>query len=127
MPNNVAHFAIHADDLSRARRFYEVVFAWRFHPYGPPDFFQITTGTREAPGIKGAMQSRRYSVVEKEVIGYECTVVVADVDATAAAVEAQGGKVLMPKTVIPGVGWLIKFLDTEGNLVCALRPDEKAA
>lgn len=126
MPN-VAHFAIHADDLPRARRFYESVFGWRFHSYGPPDFFQIATGTREDPGIKGAMQSRRYSVVEKEIVGYECTVVVADVDATAAAVEAQGGKVLMPKAAIPGVGWLIKFLDTEGNLVCAMRPDEKAA
>ena len=127
MPNNVVHFAIHADDLHRARRFYEKVFGWRFRPYGPPDFFQIATGNEENPGIKGALQSRRYSVVEKEIVGYECTVVVPDVDATAAAVEAQGGKVVMPKAAIPGVGWLIKFLDTEGNLACAMRVDEKAA
>ncbi len=27
---NVRHFAINADDLPRARRFYERVFAWSF-------------------------------------------------------------------------------------------------
>ncbi len=29
---NVRHFAINADDLSRARRFYERVFGWTFDP-----------------------------------------------------------------------------------------------
>ncbi len=126
MPNNVVHFAIHADDLERARRFYESVFGWRFQPFGPPDFFQIATGTQEHPGIIGALQHRRYNVAGKEVIGYECTISVSHLDAAAAAVEAQGGKLVMPKTVIPGVGWLIKFLDTEGNLACAIHFDDKA-
>ncbi len=126
MPNNVVHFAVHANDLERARRFYEGVFGWRFRPFGPPDFFQIATGTQEDPGIIGALQHRRYSVAGKEVIGYECTISVSDLDAAAAAVEAQGGKVVMSKTVILGVGWLIKFLDTEGNLACAIHFDDKA-
>ena len=39
MPNNVAPFAIHADDLPRARQFYERAFGWHFEPWGPPDFF----------------------------------------------------------------------------------------
>ena len=30
------------------------------------------------------------------------------------------------KTAIPGVGWLIKFLDTEGNLACAVKFDTSA-
>jgi hypothetical protein len=29
----------------------------------------------------------------------------------------------LPRTVIPGVGWLIKFVDTAGNLTCAIRFD----
>ena len=32
----------------------------------------------------------------------------------------------MPRTAIPGVGCLIKFRDTEGNLACAIRFDEDA-
>ena len=127
MPHNVVHFAIHGDDLERARRFYEKVFGWQFRPYGPADFFQIATGSKEEPGILGALQSRRYSMLPREILGYECSVSVDDVDATVAAVEAHGGKVVIPKTAIPGVGWLVKFLDTEGNLVCAIRFDQNAA
>jgi predicted enzyme related to lactoylglutathione lyase len=37
MPNNIAHFAIDADNVPRARRFYEAVFGWRFTPWGPPE------------------------------------------------------------------------------------------
>lgn len=41
MPTNVVYFAIHADDVARARRFYQNVFGWRFEAWGPPGFFLI--------------------------------------------------------------------------------------
>ena len=56
---NIAHFAINADDVNRARRFYERVFAWRFEPWGPPGFLQIFSGNEHEPGIRGALQKRR--------------------------------------------------------------------
>ena len=121
MPNNVAHFAIHADDLPRARAFYEEVFGWTFEAWGPPDFFLIATGDGTSPGIHGALQKRREPVQGKGMIGYECTISVEDVDAIAAAVEEHGGKVTFPKTEIPTVGHLIQFEDTEGNVVGAMR------
>ena len=34
VPNNVAHFAITATDVDRARAFYEAVFGWRFEAWG---------------------------------------------------------------------------------------------
>jgi len=127
MANHVMHFAIHADDLDRARKFYASVFGWTFQPWGAPDmkeFCQVQDAEGGAPGILGAMQSRRFNVAGKDVFGYECTIQVDDLDATAAAVVAAGGKVVMPKTPIPTVGTLIKFLDSEGNLVCAIRLKE---
>src|SRR6476660_6709791 len=51
---NVRHFAINADDMARARRFYERVFGWRFDAWGPPNFFMITTGSDQDPGIIGS-------------------------------------------------------------------------
>jgi predicted enzyme related to lactoylglutathione lyase len=36
-------------------------------------------------------------------------------------VEANGGKIMMPKAAIAGVGWVVKFLDTEGNLAFAVK------
>src|SRR5579863_5766889 len=112
-PANVAHFAINADNVSRARQFYERVLGWRFEPWGPPGFLQIVTGNEAEPGIRGALQQRRELVPGERTIGFECTFGVRDVDAVAAAVEANGGTVLIPRTLIPTVGHLILFRDTE--------------
>ena len=119
MPNNIGFFAIHADNVSRAQRFYEGVFGWKFEPWGPPDFFLISTGTKNEPGIGGALQKRHDLVAGKPPLCYECTIDVENVDAVAKAVETYGGKVIMPKCEIPTVGHLIKFQDSEGNVAGA--------
>ena len=46
MTNHIAHFEIFANDVERARKFYEKVFAWRFEVGGPPDFSDWTDATR---------------------------------------------------------------------------------
>ena len=122
MPNNLGFFAVHADDLPRAQRFYEKVFAWKFTPWGPPGFFLIQTGDKNDPGVAGALQKRHEVVPGQRVNGFECTIDVEDIDATAAAVTANGGKIIMPKCEIPTVGWIIKMQDPDGNLVCAKQP-----
>jgi predicted enzyme related to lactoylglutathione lyase len=123
---HVAHFALNADDTARARRFYEKVFGWRFAAWGPPDFFQITTGDGHEPGPLGALQKRRELIPGERMTGCECTVSVADVDAVAAAVAANGGTILIPRTLIPTVGHLIFFRDPEGNAVGAMQYDATA-
>jgi predicted enzyme related to lactoylglutathione lyase len=125
-PANLAHFAINADDVDRARRFYERVFGWRFEPWGPPGFLQIVTGTEGEPGIRGALQKRRELIPGQRTIGFECTVAVADVDAVAAAVTANGGTILIPRVVIQTVGYLIFFRDPEGNVAGAMQYDPNA-
>ena len=125
MANNIRHFDLHADDLARARRFYEAVFGWRFRAWGPPDFFLITTGPDDDPGIGGALVKRHEAVTGVGIGCFECTIGVDDVTATAAAIEANGGKLVMPRVVIPTVGQLIKFHDTEGNLVAAMQYEER--
>lgn len=124
MPNNVVHFAIHADDVDRARRFYEGVFAWRFEAWGPPGFFRIHTGTAADPGIEGALHSRAEPLTGAGVRAFECTVSVDDVAATRDAVVACGGTILLDAFEIPTVGTLLQFLDTEGNVVGAMRYQE---
>jgi predicted enzyme related to lactoylglutathione lyase len=122
MANNLVFFAVHADDLQRARGFYEKVFGWRFQPWGPPGFFLIATGDDNDPGVQGALQKRHELMPGVRMNGYECTIEVADIDATAAAIAANGGTVILSKCEIPTVGWLIKFRDPEGNLCCAKQP-----
>jgi predicted enzyme related to lactoylglutathione lyase len=117
MDNNLSHFAINADDVERARSFYQSVFDWRFQPWGPPGFYRIDTGSQ--PG--GALQERRELRPGHPTIGFECTVTVDDVDAVAESVVRHGGTILMEKSTIAGVGELIFFADPEGNVVGAMR------
>lgn len=126
MPNNVAFFAVHADDLERARKFYERIFGWKFNPWGPPGFFLVKTGGDGEPGIDGAMHKRHEVVPGEMMRGFECTIEVADIDATAKAVVAHGGTIIHPKFEIPGVGWILKFRDPEGNVVNAKQPPSAA-
>ena len=119
----VVHFEIHAGDPPRAIRFYEKVFGWHFEPWGPPGFYLIRTGTEEDPGLHGAMQGRREIVKGKPMFGFECTVGVDSIDETISLIEANGGKIVMPKFEIPTVGTLIFFEDTEGTVVGAMQYD----
>jgi len=126
MKNKMTHFAVHIDDMERAKKFYEEVFEWGFASYGPPDFMQIKADKSENGELIGALQSRKYSPVTEKIIGLECTISVENLDEITRRVENNGGQILMTKMAIPYVGWIAKFLDTEGNLVCAMQPDNGA-
>jgi predicted enzyme related to lactoylglutathione lyase len=121
MPATVRHFAINADDVARAKLFYEHVFDWRFNPWGPPDFYQIKNA---GEGVLGALQGRRALSPGVRLASYEVTLGVEDLKATIAAVEANGGRILMQPYRIEGVGELIYFEDTEGNFVGAMQYDQ---
>ena len=49
------------------------------------------------------------------------------VDEYAGKVEANGGKVVVPKMAIPGVGWLVYCQDTEGIVFGITENDPSAA
>lgn len=121
MPNDLAHFAFHATDCPRAKVFYETVFQWRFMPWGPPEFWLIET----SPGaVSGSLQKRQRPATGGEQTGYECTIAVADIHATAAAITAAGGHVLTAPFTIERIGTLVKFQDSEGNFVCAMQYEQ---
>ena len=61
MKNKLTHFAIHIDNIDRAKKFYDEVFEWGFNSYGQDDFLQIKADKTEDGELIGAMQSRKYS------------------------------------------------------------------
>lgn len=109
MPNKLAHFAIEADDVNRARRFYEQVFGWTFEPWGPPGFYLI-----RGAGVLGALQSRREPLPQGRK-GFECSFAVDDLGRSMKRVSEAGGKVGAHAHTIPGVGRLVEFHDSEEN------------
>lgn len=123
MKNKLTHFAIHIDDMERAKKFYDGVFEWGFNSYGQNDFLQIKADKSENGELIGALQSRKYSPIADKIIGLECTIGVENIDETIEKIKNYGGQVLMPKTAIPYIGYIAKFLDTEGNLICGMQYD----
>ena len=117
MPATLRHFAINADDVPRAKAFYETVFGWNVQPWGPPGFYQVMDAGK---GFRGALQGRR-DVGGHKTPGMEITFGVDDLKATIAALEAAGGKVIMQPFRIEGVGELIFFQDPEGNIAGAMQ------
>jgi predicted enzyme related to lactoylglutathione lyase len=122
MPNTLSFFAINADDVPRARRFYETVFGWSFEPWGPPNFYLIETGKEQA-AVRGGLQERRELAPGQKMIGFECTISVANIDQAIRAIEANGGRIAAPKFHIPTVGTVAYFFDTEGNVAGIIRQE----
>jgi uncharacterized protein len=112
MSATLRHFAINADDVQRAKKFYETLFGWKFTPYGPPNFYQVWNA---ATGAIGALQERRELVPGKSIFGFETTFAVDDIRETLKAAAENGGRILMQPYLIEGVGEIGYFEDPEGN------------
>jgi uncharacterized protein len=126
MANNISFFAINADDVPRARTFYETVFDWNFEPWGPPDFYLIHTGAQQDGTLPGGLQQRRELVPGQKMVGFECTIEIGNIDQTIRAIEANGGRMATPKFHIPTVGTIAYFFDPEGNVVGIREPEKNA-
>jgi hypothetical protein len=114
------HLALNADDVQRAKAFYETVFGWRFEPWGPPEYYQAFNA---GDGVITALQHRRELKPGVPMAGFEATMAVDDLDASMAAIEAAGGRILAPPFYIDGVGRLAYFEDTEANFVGVMQYD----
>ncbi|HUK36635.1 MAG TPA: VOC family protein [Vicinamibacterales bacterium] len=124
MSNHLSAFAINADDVRRARGFYEKVFGWRFEPWGPPNFYLIDTGQEQPPVVRGLLQERRELVKGVRMVGFECTITVDDLDRTIRAIIANGGTLATAKAAIPTVGTVVYFNDPEGNVAGAIQLEQ---
>jgi len=128
IPGQLAHFSINANDVTRARSFYEAVFGWKYHAYGPPGFYMVEMipATATPAPVLGSVQGRREIVPGVRMTGFECTLAVADIDDTIQKIEANGGKIVMAKCTLPSIGRLCFFEDPEGNIAGAMEYDSKA-
>jgi uncharacterized protein len=122
MANHIAHFEIFASDVERARKFYEQVFGWRFEIGGPPDFYLISTGPAVEHGIsRGLIAKRQGPAAEGAVNAFRCTISVSAIRETVEAIKGAGGTLRSAVIDIQGVGKVVEFSDTEGNIACAMQ------
>ena len=113
----VQHFEIPADDVERASKFYTGVFEWKMQKLANPEdpskdyWFFDTKDENGNKGIGGGLMKRQ--APEHSVTNY---ITVPSIDDYASKIEEAGGKVIMPRTEIPEMGFILVFLDTENNM-----------
>jgi predicted enzyme related to lactoylglutathione lyase len=89
----VIHFEIHAGDPDRAIKFYKNLFDWTFQKWeGPMEYWLVTTGPNDQPGINGGLLRRQGEIDGQAVIAYVCTIDVDDIDASLKTAEANGAR-----------------------------------
>lgn len=108
----IVHFDIAADNPERAKKFYEDMFDWKIAaPPGFPDYFMVETKTLDnKEGVGGGLGKREKP--GQRITNY---IGVDSASEYASKVESLGGKIVQPKIAVPGWGYLIMCLDTEGN------------
>jgi len=117
----IVHVEFSALDREAAGRFYADLFGWEVQQMPEMNYATFSTGQEKFGG--------GFNPVSPEYPAGTIAIYVDtdDVIATLAKAESLGGKTIMPKTEIPGVGWFAFFLDPTGNKIGLIQqlPAEK--
>ncbi len=132
MDHTICHFEIPADEPKRAAAFYRELFGWNIHAWESPDNkVEIMTvwtvpsdeaGRPIGQGVNGMILKRQHP--GHPFANY---IIVESVDEYGAKAESLGGRIIMPKQPVPGMGWFLYFKDTEGNILGLWQADPSAA
>ncbi len=122
MDHTIVHFEIPANDIEKLRKFYGDLFGWRIEKYpGPTVYYMLETVPVDEKtmmpirlGVNGGLYVKKDAAMPElaKPINY---ISVESVEEYSKKVEALGGKIVVPKMEITGLGWWALALDPEGN------------
>ncbi|HEX3842956.1 MAG TPA: VOC family protein [Steroidobacteraceae bacterium] len=106
-------------DPQAAGAFYSKVLPWKTQPSGMPDYTLWVAGKTQTGGLMAQPESARQAGAPPSWLVYIGT---PDVDATAAAAERLGGRVLKAPADIPNVGRFAVLSDPQGATFAVFTP-----
>lgn len=113
------HFEIPADDVQRAREFYQKIFGWKIHAYPDAEYTILQTGPTDEKGmnqelgfINGGMMKRQGDIKNPVI-----TIDVPSIEEAFDKIIAQGGKIIRKKMDVGDMGYAAYFKDSEGNIM----------
>lgn len=111
-------------DPQAAGAFYSKVLPWKTQPSGMPDYTLWVSGKTQTAGLMAQPESARQGGAPPSWLVYIGT---PDVDATAAAAERLGGRVLKAPADIPNVGRFAVLSDPQGATFAVFTPGSAPA
>ena len=115
----VVHFEIPFDDKARAMKFYKDTFDWKLTDMPEMSYVMAETAPvdeNQMPTEPGAINGGLFQR-PKDAPHPALYVGVDSIDEALQKAKAGGGKVVTPKTPIPGMGAFARITDTEGNVL----------
>jgi uncharacterized protein len=115
----VVHFEIPFDDKTRAMKFYTDAFDWKLTDIPEMNYViaqSVAVDDNQMPKEPGAINGGLFQR-PKDAPHPALYVGVDSIDAALKKVERAGGKVVTPRTPIPGMGAYARIADTEGNVI----------
>jgi predicted enzyme related to lactoylglutathione lyase len=118
LPGKFIWFELVSTDARKAQAFYGEVLGWRVDPFplGDSTYEMIYSGDTMIGGYAAPRSDRQPS-------HWISAVSVEDVDVTARAAIANGGKVVEPPSSVPGVGRRARIADPQGAELSVFRND----
>ena len=118
---SIVWFEIPADNPDRTKAFYSNLFGWKINPFpGGGDYWYIETGgSDDTPD--GGLKKREHP--QDPITNYVSVNSVADYSKK---IEKLDGKICMPKTAVPQMGYFAVCQDTEGNTFGIWESNENA-
>ncbi len=110
----IVHVDLPAADPAAAARFYETALGWHLQHDANFDYWMFQAAGGPGGGFVRAGQDAG-GPVQNEIGKLLVYLGSDDIDADLAQVEAAGGRTILPRTDIPGVGWFAVFADPSGN------------
>jgi hypothetical protein len=125
---NIGHFMIPADNVDRAKHFYHKLLGWKIEltentmdlSVKEMQYHDIITGTVQDGTMNTGGLYKRH--MNEPILTF---VLVDDMDKVLSKVEDLGGRIMMPKAHIKGVGLSAMIQDSEGNVIGLWKPEKK--
>ena len=118
--DQVVHFHVPVNDMSRAKKFYTDIFGWEIEEIEKHKNYQlvttVATDENDIPIEPGAINGALY-VRETPEEYPEITIEVSSIDDYLKKIEESGGKLVTPKTPVGDLGFYAEILDTENNTI----------
>ena len=112
MGRPVVHWEFWSEDPARTSEFYTRVFDWKIQHIPQMDYHSVVTGGEG--GINGGIFKPKKGPWPAPLSFY---IDVDDLDAYAMKIKAAGGKVVVDKQDVPGVGQFSLFEDPDGRVL----------
>jgi hypothetical protein len=112
MGRPVVHWELWSENPERISKFYQRVFDWSIRGIPELDYHLVETGG--TGGINGGIMKPQKGPWPGKLAFY---IDVDDLDAYAVKIKQEGGKIVVDKMDVPGVGQLALFEDPDGRVL----------